>query len=309
MANNVNSFSSVPQELVELLSTELPYSLPLLRRLQFTKFSHGTSQHARVIFVSDTQLSSRPKAYTAAYLDFSKMESQMFIYSTLEHSRNKDGTDSGGVYEQQLGAVVQEVIRLRKEYGQELLQIFTNPDRILVGSLHSETRSVLERFEGRVAPRPSGLFDKWLMKRDALPPPDDSLPSGMYWDSANLDDCRIIVSRTDIPRSPEELVVLPNLMIKLQDKTPIVWALLSIDGSLISVYCEEPYRRRGLATKLAAKLLREKASLYGNDGLMSADVSPTNTSSRAMCKSLGGEPDWTVSWICLDLSETLANLN
>lgn len=202
MANHVGSFDtvSVPGELVELLSFELPYSLPLLRRLQFTKFPHGTSEHARVIFVSDTGLSSRPNAYTAAYLDFSKMESQMFIYSTLEHSRNKEGINSGDLYEQQLAAVVQEVIRLRKEYGRELL--FANPDRILIGSLHSEIRSILEKFEGRVEPRPSGLYDKWLMKRDALPPPDDSLPSGMYWDSASLDDCRIIVSRTDIPRSP-----------------------------------------------------------------------------------------------------------
>ncbi|KAH8126837.1 hypothetical protein LI328DRAFT_163846 [Trichoderma asperelloides] len=309
MANHVNSFDSIPQELVELLTAQLPYSLPLLRRLQFTKLPHGTSQHARVIFISDAELSTRPDAYTAAYLDFSKTGTQMFIYSTLEHPRNRDNMSNGTLYEQQLAAMVQEVIRLRKEYGKELL--FTNPDRILIGTLHSEIRSILEKFEGRIETRPTGIYDKWLMKRDELPPPDDSLPSGMYWDSASLDDCSIIVSRTDIPRTSEELVVLPNLTIKLEDKTPIVWALLGTDASIISVFCEEPYRQRGLAKKLAAKLLREKSSLYGEDGLMSADVSPTNMSSRAMCKSLGGKPDWTTSWICLILSEpgTSANLN
>jgi hypothetical protein len=59
---------------------------------------------------------------------------------------------------------------------------------------------------------------------------------------------------------------------------------------------QEPYRRQGLAKKLAAKLLREKSTLSANDGLIAADVSPTNVSSRAMCKALGGKPDWTTSW-------------
>lgn len=59
---------------------------------------------------------------------------------------------------------------------------------------------------------------------------------------------------------------------------------------------QEPYRRQGLAKKLAAKLLREKSTLSATDGLIAADVSPTNTSSRAMCKALGGKPDWTTSW-------------
>ncbi|KAM0254684.1 hypothetical protein ACHAQJ_006534 [Trichoderma viride] len=312
MANHVNSFSSIPENLEELLTVELPYSLPLLRRLQFTKFTNGTSPYARILFVSDAELSSygkfqKPEVYTAAYVDFSKPETQMYIYSTLEHHRNRDDTSNRELYEQQVAQMVQEVIRLRKEYGQELL--FTNPDRILIGTLHSEVRSILETFEGRVQPRPTGIYDKWLIKRDELPPLDESLPSGMYWDSANLDDCRIIVSRTEIPRTAEALMNHPNLMIKLEDKTPIAWALLGTDGSLISVHCEEPYRRRGLAKKLAAKLLREKSSLYGDDGWISADVSPTNLSSRAMCKSLGGKPDWTVSWICLVLSEPGASAN
>ena len=113
-------------------------------------------------------------------------------------------------------------------------------------------------------------------------------------------------------------------MIKRDDGTPIAWALLGTDGSLVSVHCEvstskdgtfgpdniecredrlncrthyqEPYRRRGLAKKLATKLLREKSPQFGDDGWLCADVSPSNESSRAMCKSLNGKPDWLVSW-------------
>ncbi|KAK4078368.1 uncharacterized protein Triagg1_3384 [Trichoderma aggressivum f. europaeum] len=328
MASHAVSFTSVPAKLVELLTPDLPYSLPLLRRLQSTKFNHGTSPHARIVFVSDIELSSeehdqyKSKAYTAAYLDFSKPETQMYIYSTLEHPRNRDDASNRRLYEPQLVELVKEVIRLRNEYKQELL--FTNPERILIGSLHADIRSILEKLEGRVESRPSGLFDKWLMRREELPLLDENLPPGMYWDSANLDDCQLVVSRTDIPRTAavllaawtafisgtnrhhrsQTLVNLPNLMIKRQDKTPIAWALLGTDGSLISVHVEEPYRRQGLAKKLAVKLLREKATRFGDDGWLCADVSPSNVSSRAMCKSLNGKPDWVTSWICLILSET-----
>ncbi|RFU81262.1 hypothetical protein TARUN_917 [Trichoderma arundinaceum] len=204
MACHVISFSSVPDKLVELLATQLPYSLPLLRRLQSTKFKHGTTPHARTVFVSNTEFLSdeqaqQPKVYTAAYLDFSREETQMYIYSTLEHRDNRDDAGSRELYKQQMAELVQEVIRLRKEYTPELL--FTNPDCILVGTLHSEVRSILEEFEGRVEPRITGNYDKWLIKRDELPLLDESLPAGMYWDSASFDDCQIVVSRTDIPRS------------------------------------------------------------------------------------------------------------
>lgn len=201
MVNHTQSFDSVPQELVELLTAELPYSLPLLRRLQFTKFPHGTSEHARVIFISATDLSSKPDVYTAAYLDFSRSGTQMFVYSTLEHPRNGYDASTDEVYKEQVAELVGKVISLRKEYGRELL--FTNPERILVGTLHSKIRSILETFEGRVESRPSGLFDKWLMKRDELPVLGDDLPPGMEWGSASLDDCRIICARTDIPRTPQ----------------------------------------------------------------------------------------------------------
>ncbi|KAL7805287.1 hypothetical protein V8C44DRAFT_341027 [Trichoderma aethiopicum] len=305
MGGQVASFDSVPEWLVELLAAELPYSLPLLRRLQSTKFKHGTSPHARVVFVHDTDSPLEQhhefKRYTAAYLDFSRQETQMYIYSTLEHRRNKDDESNLHLYEQQLEHLVSEVVRLRREYGQTLL--FTDPDRILVGSLHSRVRSILEKF-GVVEPRPTGVYDKWLIRRDELPSLDESLPSGMYWDSASLEDCQIVVSRTDIPRTAEVLVNLPNLMIKRDDGTPIAWALLGTDGSLVSVHCEEPYRRRGLAKKLATKLLLEKSAQFGDDGWLCADVSPSNESSRAMCKSLNGKPDWLVSWICLILSGT-----
>jgi hypothetical protein len=59
---------------------------------------------------------------------------------------------------------------------------------------------------------------------------------------------------------------------------------------------KEPYRRRGLAKALGAKLMRTGCGPYATDGWTSADVAASNAGSRGMCKSLNGEQHWEVSW-------------
>ncbi|KAL7756018.1 hypothetical protein ACKLNR_013011 [Fusarium oxysporum f. sp. zingiberi] len=65
---------------------------------------------------------------------------------------------------------------------------------------------------------------------------------------------------------------------------------------LLGVHCEEPFRRRGLAKTVSAKLLRTKTSSFGSDNFAAADVAPDNTSSQEMCKSLNGSVHWAGSW-------------
>lgn len=52
------------------------------------------------------------------------------------------------------------------------------------------------------------------------------------------------ISGTNRHHRSQTLVNLPNLMIKRQDKTPIAWALLGTDGSLISVHVEVSSQNR-----------------------------------------------------------------
>ncbi|EWZ02785.1 hypothetical protein FOYG_02009 [Fusarium oxysporum NRRL 32931] len=110
------------------------------------------------------------------------------------------------------------------------------------------------------------------------------LPSttGMVWGTGTAWDCELVKSRTSVPRSVELLLTLPSLFIKLEDGTPVAWAFLAVDGSLCSVHCEEPFRCRGLAKTVSAKLLRTKTSSFGNDNFAAADVAPDNTSSQEM---------------------------
>lgn len=59
------------------------------------------------------------------------------------------------------------------------------------------------------------------------------------WPNSSLDWSHTIqLSKTNRHCRSEVLVNLPNLMIKRDDGTPIAWALLGTDGSLVSVHCE-----------------------------------------------------------------------
>ncbi|CAM1505802.1 Fc.00g114390.m01.CDS01 [Cosmosporella sp. VM-42] len=296
MPQTAHIFTSVPEKLLQLLTDQLPYSIAVLRRLQFTKFNGGISPTGKVVLISDTSSfdddSPPPKRFTVAYVDVGGgRDTQMWLYSTLENERNANDAEAATVCEKQLTKLVDEIIKLGQDYGGQL----TYPGSVLLGTLHSSVREILEK-SGRVEPRATGNYDKWLFRVENIPNSETSLPEGMNWSTANEDDCRLVISRTDIPRTVESLSRMPSLMIKLEDGTPISWAFLGLDGSLASLHCEEPYRRRGLAKTLAAKIFRERTLDYGADGWCSADVSRENEASRAMCKRLCGVPYWVVSW-------------
>ncbi|RBR11646.1 uncharacterized protein FIESC28_08873 [Fusarium coffeatum] len=300
MVDFVKVYSTVSGDLLTLLSHQLPYSLPLLRRLQFAQLEGGLPQTAKVILAADSELSDSksPKKFTVMYVDVGGgPDTQAWVYSTYEHPKLATIEDTT-IYEQQLDRIVQESIGIAKEYGQKL----SYGDAVLVGTIHDSVRELLYK-SGRVEPRETGAYDKWLFKYEDLPKDEVELPKGMYWATATEDDCRVVISRTDIPRTVKALSRMPSLVIKLEDGTPISWAFLGFDGSLVSLHCEEPYRRRGLAKALAAKLFRERSLEFADDGWCCADVAPDNDGSRGMCKRLNGKPYWRISWVLLYVGE------
>ncbi|PHH84260.1 hypothetical protein CDD83_2237 [Cordyceps sp. RAO-2017] len=298
MLPKASVFTSPPAQLMGLLAERLPSSLTILRRLQFALRDESSPQHARIIVGSDRGAlgpgPTEPRSYTVAYADFSAgPDAQTVLYSTLEDGQAV-GDGGRSEHEQQLACVVDELVRLRSEHGRG----WRPPPRLLLGSLHADVRAILER-TGRLQGRSSGIYDKWLFKVRDLPPAEERLPDGMYWGRATFADCRTVVARTDIPRTADFLVKLPNLVIKLQDHTPIAWGFLGVDGGLMSLHCEESYRRKGLARNLAIKLLRESTGYFtddGGEGWTSADVSKDNSASQAVCRSLNGQTAWVVSW-------------
>ncbi|OAQ74238.2 acetyltransferase, GNAT family [Pochonia chlamydosporia 170] len=221
-APKVSVFTTPPEQLLDLLASQLPTSLTLLRRLQFALHRNFTTPDARIIFSSDIgqlqDASTTPKYFAVAYAEFSTgPDTQMVMYSSME--QGKVNEDEAPIHEEHIMNTVRELVRLRKEYAGKL--VYGNS--LLLGSLHSDVRAILIK-HGRVTPRPSGDYDKWLFRMEDVPEPKET-PDGMHWEKASLEDCRLVASRTDIPR-PESLVQLPGLMLKLEDGTPVAWAFI-----------------------------------------------------------------------------------
>nr|XP_036574960.1 uncharacterized protein CTRU02_15096 [Colletotrichum truncatum]KAF6781456.1 hypothetical protein CTRU02_15096 [Colletotrichum truncatum] len=305
----IQVFTDVPGDLVHILQARLPRSITLLRRLQFTKFPSGKTEHTRIIVASDPPLTSKivdwsswqNGNFTAAYLDPSRgHETNMWLYSTFEDFHGADcnipplSEEETTLCSRQIIAVLNEAKRQGRLYPHQPL---ANPKYILVASLHDAVKAAAARngvqFESTQEPG----YDKFIFKIDQLPEGEElELPQGLVWRKGTLGDCEIVKSKTNIPRSVKLLTTLKSMFIKLEDGTPVAWGFLGPDGSFSSVHCEESFRRRGLARKVGAKLMREMTSAYGDDNYSSADVTPCNTSSQAMCKSLNGKVEWSSQW-------------
>ncbi|RDA86927.1 hypothetical protein CP532_1879 [Ophiocordyceps camponoti-leonardi (nom. inval.)] len=305
MTPNVAVFSTAPATLLDRLRRHLPASLTVLRRLQSAARDIGTSPNSHVLLVSDGDDDDDDGPFTTAYADFSPSpDGQTFIFSTMETRAAEEGRRC----EAQLTALMEALTRIQRGQGSR--------KSIMLASLNSKVRALLEP-TGRLRPRPTGLHDKWLFDVDRLPAVEQWLPEGLHWGSATLADCKTVVSRSNIPRTPEFLSRLPNVVIKQEDGTPVVWAFLGeprlllntrlqktdccagVDGTLTSVHCEDAYRRKGLARTLVVKLFREKIGLLtgdASDTLATADVSITNEASKSLCRSLNARPISVVSW-------------
>lgn len=203
MVPGVFAFTEVPYGLLDLLSAHLPFSVPLLRRLQATKWKGGLNPTSRILFAADDREppqiadASHGRHFTAAYVDpAAGPETQMWIYSTLEDgglSRKDTETAS---------QLVASVVSHSRDIGREYNGTLAYPSGILVGSLHSSVKEVMETAGISFGGRSDLGYDKWLFKSDDLPSANLTLPDGMYWSPATRQDCVLVTSRTNLPRQP-----------------------------------------------------------------------------------------------------------
>ncbi|RYO98731.1 hypothetical protein DL763_001992 [Monosporascus cannonballus] len=315
MTANVTRYEEVPAPLLALLGRHVPHSLPLLRRLQFTRFPGGITEHARVLWASDVELADDlpdSARFTAGYLDFPRgPETELWLYSSLERDWSPAAEDDPTTAyadhpaASQAEAALREVKRLRDEYylrrgggggGEEESEKGRRRPQptVLIGMLSERLRRALA---GRGVAFPYvDTYDKWLFRAGALPQGVRALPEGMRWDTVRRGDIPLVLSRTHIKRKERTVVLLRSTAIKLEDGTPVAWALLGPDSSLSSLHCEPEYRGRSLAKAVAVKLMRDHLRDYGDEGYGWADVAPNNPSSQGVCRSLGGQIAWTVSW-------------
>ncbi|KAK0734249.1 hypothetical protein B0T26DRAFT_634906 [Lasiosphaeria miniovina] len=304
----VSAATDANRSLQDRLRQHIPHSLALLRRLQFAgKFAGTSPATARVLhaYYSSTSpegsssSSSSDGPFAAAYVDLSRgPETECWLYSSLEdscasaaHTTDDERTrlTTSCAAADSDAAAAMDLGHLR--------------GGVVVGALNEAVRARLgERgvLMGSTIAIPRGMdWDwcaKWLFRLDALPGGGGGEMEKMRWDTARREDLDVILSRTAVPYSPATLLTLPNTVVRLDDGIPIAWAFLGLDGTTKTLHVEEPYRRRGLAKAVAAKLMRAHLKDYGDDGWGGADVSVANLKSQAACKSIGGTLGWVLSW-------------
>jgi len=92
-------------------------------------------------------------------------------------------------------------------------------------------------------------------------------------------------------------MLLPSAAARLPDEAPAAWAFVSLDGTLSTLHCEEPYRRRGIARAVATRVMRDFGARFdGGGGWCAADVTVGNLQSQGLLESLGGRLAWRMSW-------------
>lgn len=119
----------------------------------------------------------------------------MWLFSTLQC--RPDDEQEVSQCRDQLDALECQVSIINKEYGKPLHY----GDSVVLGSVESNVRSLLIA-ANRITPRPTGDYDKWILNLQNIPASDGVLPAGMVWGTGSLEDCKLVASRTDIPRPP-----------------------------------------------------------------------------------------------------------
>lgn len=237
MAPAVTDSPTAPSSLA-YLEPHLPRSLPVLRRLQFTGFPNGTSEHAHYLHSSDPY-GTWPQHFAAAYLDFSKgPETEMWFYSTLEN---------GPVTAEEEAHVLDLICALFRRV-KHIAQDFTagsSPDRpgkgffwpgVMVGCLDEGTRQLLLTQRGFTT-RYSNPHDKWLFRVENLPSGlPDPLSEGLRWDVVKRKDVPTIIARTGIPKVEATLMSLPSTAVRDADGKAVSWAFMGELQSRLQVH-------------------------------------------------------------------------
>jgi len=179
-----------PSELVlQVLTQHLPYSLSILRRLQFMKTPGGRkTPDSHILSTFDTQTSG--KDFLVAFLDFSRgPDTEMWVYSSLENP-----TDPGheAVCEQQVLKLLARVREIEKVYEAQR----ATPGILLIGALHKKIFQLLQKHSLVKTQTPEHF--KFLFRVENLPPGKE-LPDGLSWSSIKQSDIPLVLSRTSIP--------------------------------------------------------------------------------------------------------------
>ena len=320
------------QALLAKLISELPYTIPLTRRLQFEhKFPSPTSR----VWIAYRQ-ADRANVYTngeslaetkiawlipphstwlAAYIDLANPgQTQCWLFGSWElPDSRRNETVEQSLVNALFRHIFVDVVPLQptepnadwlslRDSGKYLSQPF-NRSKVLFGTIHDEVRKYLTR---SAVKRIDESYGKYIFDLSLAESKKVSLPEGYEFGKMREDLLQTVLDRSPIPRTLKTLKSLLNVGLYYNGQ-PIGWGFIGKDGSLSSLHTESEHRGKGLAVAVGKELIRRQTELFGEEGssFCHSDVSESNAASNSVMKKLGGKVMWRVAWVEIDLSEAL----
>lgn len=241
----------VPEIEFGRLRDHLPQSLPLLRRIQFTHYPQGTTEHARYLIATDSDggIDGAPPSqrhFAAAYLDLSKgPETEMYLYTTLE-----DAKDLAAVPDEEVELVLDlavALLRRGKLAAEEAMRSgafkLARGAGFMVGGLHQPTYELLCARRGLTSSY-WNPHHAWLFRLDRLPGGSGSGGGtagpgpGLRWDVVRREDVPLIASRTYIPKIEATLMSEPSVGVRDAAGTLVAWGFIGVAGTLSTLHVE-----------------------------------------------------------------------
>lgn len=274
----------VPETEFGRLRDHLPQSLPLLRRIQFTHYPQGTTEHARYLIATDSDGATdggdappppSQRHFAAAYLDLSKgPETEMYLYTTLE-----DAGDPASVPHDEVERVLDlaaALLRRGRVAAEEAMRSgsprLARGAGFLVGGLHQPTYELLRSRRGLTSSY-HNPHHAWLFRLERLPAPlpegnGEGPGPGLRWDVVRREDVPLIASRTYIPKIEATLMSEPSVGVRDAQGALVAWGFIGVAGTLSTLHVEVRGRRaspRGVVCLLRGELTSRRSRTAGED--------------------------------------------
>ena len=318
--------------LLAKLISELPYTIPLTRRIQYQlKNPSPTAQ----VFLATCQCGNEassidcgPNAgqkiarlipphstWLAAYIDLANPgQTQCWLFGSWELP---DSYLDSNVERGLLNALFKHIYTtlvpqqptepssewlLLRDTGKYLSQPYDR-NKILFGTVHDKVRQYMPE---QAIKRIDSSYGKYILDLSSDSEKGVKLAEGYAFGDMTEDLLQMVLDRTPIPRTLKTLKSLLNVGL-YHEGNVIGWGFVSKDGSLASLHTEPEHRGKGLAVVVGKELMRRQSEVFGADGMgyVHADVSESNIASNSVMGKLGGKVMWRVAWVEVDLSEVL----
>lgn len=195
------------------LNSHLPYTLPLLRRLQY----HLQGQQAIVICSFEATKSPNPDHFAVAFLDPQAGGIQSWISTSLDPpymSRNLSRADSD--HESMLTCLRIVFAQIKNACASSVEPNLS----ILVGCINAATAKFLQDefpagFIMNNIDWPGGPYGKYLLRRSRVQEiADFSLPEDFYYDEVRESDYDLVIANNNLVGTPQNLIGRPGVGIR-----------------------------------------------------------------------------------------------